>query len=110
MDRLLDDEAIAPALWAIELRNILVVNERRKRIEPDDAEAFLRDLAGLPIRIRRDIDERPLLGLARKHRLTAYDATYLDLAVRTGADVATLDRSLANAVRAEGLELVGMRQ
>lgn len=108
MDRVLDDEAIAPALWAIELRNILLVNERRKRIEPDDAEAFLRDLSRLPIRIRRDTDERALLDLARKHRLTAYDATYLDLAVRTGADVATLDRSLANAVRAEGLEPVGM--
>lgn len=108
MDRLLDDEAIAPALWAIELRNILVVNERRKRIEPDDAKAFLRDLARLPIRIRRDTDERALLDLARKHRLTAYDATYLDLAVRAEVDVATLDRSLANAVRAEGLELVGI--
>lgn len=108
MDRLLDDEATAPALWLIELRNILVVNEWRKRIEPDDADAFLRDLARLPIRIRRDIDERALLELARKHRLTAYDATYLDLAVRTGAAVATLDRSLAEAVRAEGLDLVGM--
>jgi len=108
MDRLLDDEAIAPALWVIEVRNILVVSERRKRIEPDDSEAFLRDLARLPIRIRRDTDEPALLDLARKHRLTAYDATYLDLAVRTEAGVATLDRSLANAVRAEGLELVGM--
>ena len=108
MDRLLDDEAIAPALWSIELRNIMVVNERRKRIEPADADAFLSDLARLPIRIRRDSDERALLGLARKHRLTAYDATYLDLAVRTGAAVATLDRSLANAVRAEGLELIGV--
>ena len=107
MDRLLDDEAIAPALWTIEVRNILIVNERRNRIEPDDADAFLRDLARLPIRVRRDTDERAIVALARKHRLTAYDATYLDLAVRTGVAVATLDRYLADAARVEGLELVG---
>ena len=107
MDRLLDDEAIVPALWTIEVRNILIVNERRNRIEPDDAVAFLRDLARLPIRVRRDADDRALMALARKHRLTAYDAAYLDLAVRTGVAVATLDRLLADAVRAEGLELVG---
>ena len=107
MDRLLDDEAIAPALWSIELRNILIVNERRGRIEPDDADAFLRDLTRLPIRVRHDADDRALMALARKHRLTAYDATYLDLAVRTEVAVATLDRSLANAVCAEGLQLVG---
>ena len=105
---MLEDEAIVPALWTIEVRNILIVNERRNRIEPGDADAFLRDLARLPIRVRRDADERALMVLARKHRLTAYDATYLDLAVRTGVPVAALDRLLADAVRAEGLLLVGM--
>ena len=107
MDRLLHDEAIAPALWTIEIRNILIVNERRGRIEPDDAGAFLSDLTRLPIRVRHDADEQALLELARKHRLTAYDAAYLDLAVRNSVAVATLDRALADAVRAEGLQLVG---
>lgn len=107
MDRLLDDEAIVPALWTIEIRNILVVNERRNRIESADADSFLRDIGRLPIRVRRDADERALLELARKHGLTAYDATYLNLAVRARVAVATLDRSLASAVRAEGLPLVG---
>ena len=107
MDRLLHDEAIAPALWTIEVRNILIVNERRGRIEPDDADAFLSDLTRLPIRVRHDADEQALLALARKHRLTAYDAAYLDLAVRNSVAVATLDRALADAVRAEGLQLVG---
>ncbi len=106
MDRLLDDQAIAPALWAIEIRNILIVNERRGRIEPDEADAFLRDLARLPISVRHDADERALVALARKHRLTAYDAAYLDLAVRTGAPLATLDRSLADAARTEGIRLI----
>lgn len=107
MDRLLGDEAITPALWPVEIRNILLVNERRGRIEPADADAFLRDLARLPIRVRHDTNERALVALVRKHRLTAYDAAYLELAVRTGTSVATLDKSLALAVRAEGLDLVG---
>ncbi len=106
MDRLLDDEAIAPALWTIEIRNILIVNERRGRIEPDDADAFLRDLTRLPIRIRHDADQLALVTLARRYQLTAYDATYLDLAVRTGAPLATLDRSLADAARTEGVRLI----
>jgi len=106
MDRLLDDEALAPALWTIEIRNILIVNERRGRIEPDDADAFLLELTRLPIRVRNDTDERALVTLARKHRLTAYDAAYLDLAVRTGNLLATLDRPLADAARAEGIQLI----
>lgn len=106
MNRLLDDKALAPALWTIEIRNILMVNERRGCIEPDDADAFLLDLTRLPITVRNDTDERALVTLARKHRLTAYDAAYLDLAVRTGTLLATLDRSLANAARTEGIQLI----
>ena len=97
---------MVPSLWSLEVRNILVVNERRGRIEPEDSNAFLRELLLLPIRIRRDTDENALLALARKHQLTAYDAAYLDLAVRVSVPVATLDRSLARAVRDEGLEVV----
>ena len=67
---------------------------------------FLDDLARLPIRIERGPDERLVVALARKHRLTAYDAAYLDLAVRLTAPMATLDRALADAALAEGLELV----
>lgn len=106
MECLLDDAAITPALWPYEIRNILVVNERRHRIEPADGDAFLRELARLPIRVRHDTDEKALTALARKHRLTVYDAAYLDLAIRAGVAVATLDRALAQAVSAEGLQLV----
>ena len=108
MQRLLDDEAIAPPLWSLEIRNILLVNERRGRIDTQDADAFLLDLSRLPIRIRQDADNRALVALARRHRLTAYDAAYLELAVRTDLAVATLDQALAHAVRAEGLPLVGL--
>ena len=106
MQLLLDDEAVAPALWPLEIRNILVVNERRGRIDGADADAFLRDLDRLPIRVRHDTDMRAVLLLARKHQLTAYDAAYLDLAVRTSAALATLDGTLARAAGEEGVQLI----
>ncbi len=107
MDRLLHDEAIARGLWTLEITNILIISERRGRISPEETDAFLGDLAQLPIRICRDADDRVLLALARKHQLTTYDASCVELAVRTGAAVATLDGRLAGAARAEDLEIVG---
>ena len=106
MNRLPEDHAVVPILWWFEIRNILVVNERRGRIDSADSDVFLNDLARLPIRIASDPSERLVVGLARTHRLTAYDAAYLDLAVRLTAPIATLDRALADAAQAEGLELV----
>ena len=106
MERLPADHAVVPALWWFEVGNILIVNERRGRIEPVDSDVFLDDLARLPIRIESHTSERLVVALARKHRLTAYDAAYLALAVRLTAPIATLDRALAAAAHAEGLELV----
>lgn len=107
LDRLLEDEAVAPALWWFEVRNILVVSERRGRIEPTDTDLFLSDLARLPIRIDSGLNDRQVVALARKHGLTAYDAEYLELAIRLDAPIATLDRALTRTARLEGLGLVG---
>ena len=106
MRRLTDHEALVPPLWALEIRNILAVNERRGRIEPKDSDAFLRDLSLLPLQVRDDPDASLALKLARKHRLTTYDASYLCLALPSSAPVATLDRSLARAAQAEGLQII----
>lgn len=106
MQTLLEDEALVPALWPLEIRNILVVSERRGRIETADADAFLRDLDRLPIRVRHDTDLRALVALAGKHQLTSYDAAYLDLAMRTSATLATLDGSLVRAALEEGVKLI----
>ena len=103
MQRLLEDEALAPSIWSLEIRNIMIVSERRGRIDTADADAFLRDLDRLPIRLRHDTDLRTLVALARKHQLTAYDAAYLDLAMRSSSALATLDGSLARAAREEGV-------
>ena len=105
MDWLLEDEAVVPALWWFEVRNILVVNERRGRIEVTDSDAFLSDLARLPVRIDNNPNDRLVVTLARRHGLTAYDAAYLDLAVRLAVPIATLDRALGTAARTEGLAL-----
>lgn len=106
MRRLLGEEAMVPPVWSLEIRNILVVNERRGRIEPEDSNAFLQDLSLLPIRVHSETDEVAALALARKHQLTVYDAVYLNLAMRISAPLATLDRSLARAAQVEGLQVI----
>ncbi len=75
-----------------EIRNILVVNERRKRITESDTGVFLRDLAGLRIRINREPEEGAVLRLARTHRLSVYNASYLELALRAAIPLANLGR------------------
>ena len=85
-----------------------MVNELRKRITESDTGVFLRDLAGLRIRIDREPEEGTVLRLARTHRLSVYDASYLELALREAIPLATLDGELASAAIAEGTELVGV--
>lgn len=106
LDRLEENEAVAPAVWWFEARNVLIVSERRGRLDPGLAASALGLLAKLPVRIDRDPDEASILALARRHRLTVYDAAYLELALRGGAQLATLDDALAAAARGEGVELV----
>lgn len=107
LERLRTDEAMAPALWWFEVRNILVVNERRMRLTEADGAAFLRDLARLRVLLDRTPQESEVLRLARTHRLSVYDAAYLELAERNNIALATLDADLIRAARAEGVALVG---
>ena len=105
--RIRTEEAVVPSLWWFEVRNILVVNERRKRITLSGTTRFLREFARLPIRVDRAPVEAEVLRLARAHRLSVYDAAYLELARREGLSLATLDRDLAGAARVEGVPLLG---
>jgi predicted nucleic acid-binding protein len=104
--RIKAEEAVVPSLWWFEIRNILVVNERRKRITESDTGVFLRGLAGLRIRVDRQPEEGVVLRLARTHRLSVYDASYLELALREAIPLATLDAELTAAARAEGSGLI----
>jgi predicted nucleic acid-binding protein len=103
-ERLLEESAAVPAHWWFELRNVLLVGERRERIDERQIARFLRLVSGLPIEIDRAPDEVAIFSLARRQRLTFYDAAYLELARRHEA-LASLDVRLVEAARAEGVRL-----
>jgi predicted nucleic acid-binding protein len=100
------EEGVVPGLWWFEVRNILIVNERRRRITESDTAAFLLSLSRLRIRLDRVPGENGVLRLARAHRLSVYDAAYLELAQREGLPLATLDADLRKAAADEGVALV----
>jgi len=110
LNRLATETALVPAWWFIEITNVLAMAERKGRIKPTESDAFIADLSKLGI--ERD-DEAPdrafthLLGLCRRHRLTSYDAIYLDLAVRRNLPLATLDDALRKAAHKVGVRLLG---
>lgn len=85
------------------MRNLFIVNERRGRLGSDTTARALALLADLPIQLDRTPDGEALLQLARRHRLTVYDAAYLELALREAIPLTTLDEALARAARAEGV-------
>ncbi len=109
MERVRDEGALVPALWHWEVANVLTSAVRRKRINVGDASARLTLLSALPITTDGDAVGRAwreTFTLAQAHRLTAYAAAYLELAVRTGGDLASKDIDLLNAARAVGVEVV----
>jgi predicted nucleic acid-binding protein len=105
--RVQNGEAIVPRLWWFEIRNGLVVNERRGRFTELETVRFLRDLSQLVIVFDDTPDSIAVLTLARRHRLTVYDAAYLELALREAVPLATLDVALAVAARAENVPVLG---
>jgi len=105
-DRMRAEEGIVPSLWWFEVRNILIVNERRRRITESDTASFLQNLSLLRFRVDQAPDENAALRLARAHRLSVYDAVYLELAQREGLPLATLDADLRQAAASEGVALV----
>jgi predicted nucleic acid-binding protein len=91
------------------MANVLVLAERTERVTAAKTEQFLARLADLPIALdHRDADQgfTAVLGLARLYGLTAYDAAYLELALREGLSLATLDGPLRNAASKAGVALV----
>jgi predicted nucleic acid-binding protein len=102
--------AVVPELWRIEVANTLNVGIRRGRINKTHRQGILSDLESLPISV--DAETRMYtwsrtLELADLHRLTVYDATYLELALRLSLPLATLDDDLRRAAQGEGISLLG---
>jgi predicted nucleic acid-binding protein len=100
---------VVPTLWHFELTNMLVQAERRKRIGSDDATALLAFFESLPIETDPEAPasrRRDIWILARRHKLTSYDAAYLDLAIRAGMPLATRDEALADAAIECGIRVL----
>lgn len=98
--RIAAELAVVPTLFWFEIRNALLMGERRGRITAAQTTAFLADLALLPIEIDEEPREAGVLDLARRHKLTVYDAAYLELAQRRNLPLATIDDALARAAKA----------
>lgn len=93
-------EALVPAIWPLEVGNVLLVAERKKRLNHSSSVRFLGLLGGLPISVEQEPPDRMLkeiLSLAREHKLSTYDASYLDLAMRLDLPLSTLNTSLLRA-------------
>lgn len=104
------NNAQVPALWYTEIWNTLLVFERAQRLTQSDSSNFLVDLASLWIdqdSAKISETQSRVLAAARKYQLTAYDATYLELAQRKNASLATFDHQLAQACRQAGIHVFG---
>ena len=109
LDRVVDAGAVAPQLWPIEALNGLLTAERRGRIDPSVRRRLASFLQQLPIEIDEEMARQSwtvTARLAEQHRLTAYDATYLELAMRRALPLATNDVALIAAAHAAGVDLL----
>jgi predicted nucleic acid-binding protein len=109
LDRVRDDGAIVPALWYIELGNVLLHAEKHGRISTSGVAGRLALLADLPLMTDQETTARSwreILTLARTEGLTTYDATYLELALRYGVPLLTKDKDLADAAGRLGVTVL----
>jgi predicted nucleic acid-binding protein len=106
---MLEHVVSVPMVWPLEIANAAVMAARRGRIEEGEVRTLIELVRGLDV----EVDEQghrvafdDVADLAQRHELTSYDAAYLELALRTGAPLATIDAGLARAARAAGVELL----
>ena len=102
LNSMTDAAAIVPVIWPLEVINVLLVAERRQRLQQTDSVRFLALLSQLPIVVdqsRLEGKMGELLALGRANLLSSYDASYLELAMRHGLPIATLDQKLIEAAR-----------
>jgi len=111
LDAVIGSGAWVPGIWRLEVANVLEMGVRRGRSDAAFRDATLADLALLPIRIDPDTANHAwgaTLRLAERYKLTVYDAAYLELALRRGLPLATLDAELRSAAQSESTSLLGL--
>jgi predicted nucleic acid-binding protein len=109
LQRLKKQDAVVPPLFYLETANAALIGERRRGITPEKTAAFLSSIRSLPIRRDRSDDDtimEEVIALARAQGLTVYDATYLELARRTGLPIATRDLQLRRAAERMNVPLI----
>jgi predicted nucleic acid-binding protein len=109
LERVLAQGAVVPAIWPLEIANTLQMALRRKRIDAPYRDATIQDLRRLLVVLDAETNTlawTSTLQLSDRFALTAYDASYLELAIRRRLPLATLDRQLADAARASGIEVL----
>jgi predicted nucleic acid-binding protein len=102
LDSLADGEAFVPGIWPLEVGNVLLVAERKKRLSEASVVRFLELVSSLPLSVEQETPDRMLkeiVSLARGQGISTYDASYLDLAMRMDLPVSTLDASMRKAAR-----------
>jgi predicted nucleic acid-binding protein len=99
---------LVPAIWSLEITNTILVGQRKKRLNQPEVTSFTTLLENLAIvqdaQLASD-NIRTVLPLAQTHGLSAYNAAYLELSIRHGTRLATLDRALRKAATSSGVEL-----
>lgn len=111
LDALESTSALVPVTWALEVANVLSRAETRCLVTPARSDAFLNLLGELDILIDDATARQALSGtlhLARRYRLSSYDASYLELAMREGLPLATLDKDLKKAAGKAGAGLYSL--
>jgi len=108
-DKIREKGAIVPTIWSLEVGNVLLISERRKRITKEQRQTALYILNDLPIKT----DELTFknawfetIELTEKYNLTLYDACYLELSLRCNSKLATFDNNLKQAAKLEGVSLL----
>lgn len=100
--------AYAPLIWPVEMWNAFLVGERHRRCSSADTARWMAYLRSLPIIVEGSLVDgngETVFALARTYNLSAYDATYLELALRKGLPLATLDKKLARAAQEARVEI-----
>lgn len=104
-----EGEAVVPGIWALEAANVIVIAQAKALVTEARATAFFGLLYDMRLRVDLRTAERALgetLQLARRFKLSSYDAAYLELALREGLPLATLDADLREAMLQTGGALV----
>jgi len=109
LSQLSKTKAVVPPLWFFELSNAILVAERKKRLSEADAARIIELIGDLPIATDMDTAANALQEtrlLAKEHNLSVYDAAYLELAMREGLLLATLDKNLEKAAKKAGVKVL----